>query len=268
MTPNRTRNHFLETDRQELADLGPAPAAAKPTVCGRFSPEKRVFHPEQVQVPLPNPCKRCQAGRRTRKERALRPLRRRKTWTKEDHDVIRREYDHTRQSKEHLAHKLGTTYNAVHAQIGLIGLAKSYDRRPWTKEDDDRLEQFLPNLSINTAAKRLKRTVSSVSARARRLKLSRRDRHNWYTLEEVSQILGAGAKWVKKRIDQGALKATKHHPIATNRSENNTWHIAKADLKAYIRRYPQELIGRNIDVIQFVDILAGIADPEPAQRRS
>ena len=36
------------------------------------------------------------------------------------------------------------------------------------------------------------------------------------------------------------------------------WHIAEKDLRAYIRRYPEELNGRNVDLIAIVEILAGI----------
>ena len=236
-------------------------------MCGKSSPKDRTF-PHNEENQLPNECIKCRTAITTRRAKRLRPKPKKlKIWTNEDHDIIRRDHQHTRQSKEYLAQKLDTTYDAVQAQVRMLGLTKTQDKKPWTKQEDDQLEQLLANFSINTAAKRMHRSESSIASRAKRLRIPRRNRDNWYTLEEVSQIFGSSPKWVKQKITQGSLKATRHYPTDTNPSHTNPWHITKADLKNYIRRYPQELAGRNIDIIQLVHILAGIADPNPSDRR-
>ena len=102
-------------------------------------------------------------------------------------------------------------------------------------------------------AKMLGRTVTSVKARAGRIGASWRDRDGWYTAQEVSEILGFGPHWVKDRISRGMLTANQ-----TGGREQGVWRIQQKDLRDFIRRYPHELIGRNLDVVQVVEILVGV----------
>lgn len=79
----------------------------------------------------------------------------------------------------------------------------------------------------------------------------------WYTKKEVCEILGVGHKRVQSWIDDGQLKASWHHERKPSKHGLGAWHIEARDLKAFIRRYPEE-IGRNVDMIQIVEILVGL----------
>ena len=46
------------------------------------------------------------------------------------------------------------------------------------------------------------------------------------------------------------------HPVPQD-PMHRTWHIDQRDLKTIIRRYPQDLDGRNVDLITIVGLLAG-----------
>ena len=171
-------------------------------------------------------------------------------WTKEERELLRREYRKTQESRRELAARLGVSEFAVAAQITRMGIAKVIDRRPWTPEEDERLRRLMPHKSVRRIAKIMHRSINSVAVRAKRIQAFRHIREGWYTREEVCEILGRDPRWVQRRIDNGTLKATHHH--------GHDWHIEERDLRAFIRTYCHELNGRNVDLVQVVAILAGI----------
>jgi len=95
---------------------------------------------------------------------------------------------------------------------------------------------------------------------ATRLQVSRLIREGWFTKREVCEILAHDHKWVQARIDSGALKATYHYGSRPTQKGMSAWHIREHDLVQFIRRYPQELMGCNIDIIMIVELLAGITN--------
>ena len=179
-------------------------------------------------------------------------------WTEEERDIVRREYRQTKRSRWELAVKLGVTEYAVAGQIASMGLAKRTDRRPWTPAEDEQLRELIPRKSVRQIAKILQRSVNAVTVRAKRLQASLRVRDGWYTQREVCEILGVDHRWVQRRIESRRLKATWHHGHRPPRDCGGYWHIEVKDLKRFIRRYSHELNGRNVDLIQVVDILAGL----------
>ena len=181
-------------------------------------------------------------------------------WTDDDRDIVRREYTGNRRSLCEIAHKLGATEFGVKGQVNKMGLAKITNRRPWTPAEDGKLRKLMGEHPPLQVAKRMKRSVNSVVVRAKRLGISRRDRDGWYTKMEVCDILGMGHKWVQSRIDDGRLVA-KHHLAGSTPGQDGMamWHINREDLKRYLRENAHELVGRNVDLIQVVDILSGIA---------
>ena len=149
-----------------------------------------------------------------------------------------------------------------------MGLSKRTDRKPWTKEADDTLRELVPTLSVHQIAKRMNRSENSVTVRLKRLKLHRRDRAGWFTMREITEILCKDHKWIRKRIESGALKATRH-TIPDSKDpmgdERHTWHVAETDLRDFIVRYPQDLDARNVDLITIVHLLAD-SPPEKHQK--
>lgn len=188
----------------------------------------------------------------------------RHAWTDEERAIIRRDYKHSRESCRHLAHYLSSftgekiTANGVKGQVQLMGIAKSNDRHPWTPEEDAKLRELIPSFCPRVVATKMHRSLCSVVVRSTRLKVSRRCRNGWFTKNELMTILGHDHKWIQRRIDSGALKASYHYGIRPTQLGGSAWHIKETDLKDFIRRYPEELVGCNIDIITIVDIIAGI----------
>lgn len=185
-------------------------------------------------------------------------------WSEDDREIIRRDYAHTHASRRHLAEKLSVIHGeritefAVAGQISMMGIAKRDDRRPWTPQEKERLAGLIHQYSPRKVARMMHRSLNSVVVQSKRQNTSLRVRDGWFTKREVCEILGMDHKWVQRRIDSGALKASYHYERRPSKFGGSAWHIEEKDLKDYIRRHPEDLNGRNVDLIIIVDILAGI----------
>ena len=179
-------------------------------------------------------------------------------WTEDEKLIVRRDYAHTRKSAIEIAERMGVTEFAVKGQVSIMGLGNHDNRHPWTPKEDAKLRRLLRRWGPRTVAKKMHRSLNSVVLRSKRLNISRRQRDGWFTKTEVCEILGVDHKWVQARIDSGALKAYYHYGTKPSKHGMSAWHIEEAALKDFIRRYPQELIARNLDIIMVVDILAGV----------
>lgn len=45
-----------------------------------------------------------------------------------------------------------------------------------------------------------------------------------------------------------------------NGEKVHAWHIEEKTIRDFLRRYPEELNARNVDMIMVVDILAGVTN--------
>lgn len=179
-------------------------------------------------------------------------------WTEDERNIIRRDYRHTRASSQEIAARLGVSEFAVKGQVSEMGIAKRDDRRPWTPEEKEKLADLINRYCIRRVAQKMHRSLNSVGMMSRRMGLSRRDRTGWFTKQEVCAILGHGHKWVQVRIDSGALEATYHYEHRPTQIGQSAWHIEEKSLVKFIRTYPEDMVGVNLDIMTIVDILAGI----------
>jgi len=188
-------------------------------------------------------------------------------WTEEERAIVRAEYQGTKRSAQEIANRLGQgiTANGVHGQCAKMGILKP--KSPYWKESEvKKLIKLIPKYSVTEVAKRLHRSINAVNLKVKRLGLYWRDHEDWYTKKEVMEICGVDHKKVQTWIDLGVLKARWHNPEREPQQNGmGMWHIDREDLRAFIRRYPQELLGRNVDLIQIVDILVGLDNINPEQ---
>lgn len=184
------------------------------------------------------------------------------SWAEEELEIVRRDFKHSRQSCIDLANRLSkpgdkVTQFAVRGKVQIMGITRD-GRQPWDEPQDKRLRLLFGKYPPLRVAKMMKRGVNSVVVRAKRLKIYRRCRDGWYTKAEVCEILGVDHRWVQARIDCGALNASWHGETKPCKNGGSCWHIEEDALKEFIRLYPQDLVGRNVDIIQIIDLLAGI----------
>jgi len=187
-------------------------------------------------------------------------LRQNHNWTEEERQIIRRDYRHTFASKQELATRLGVSPFGVAGQVAYMGIARRDDRRPWSPEEKERVVDLIQRYCPRRVARLMHRSLNSVVVKSKRLGASRRIRNGWFTKAEVCQILGMGHKWVQRRIDSGVLVASHHSEHRPSQNGGSTWHIEEKAIKDFLRRYPEELNGRNVDLPMIVDILAGISN--------
>lgn len=179
-------------------------------------------------------------------------------WTEGERDIVRRDYQGTNASALQIANKLGVSLYGVKAQIENMRISFRPDRRAWSPKEEEWLGELISKYPTHIVARRMKRTVNSVVVKSKRLGYLRRVRDGWYTKREVCHILGVDHHWIQARIDNGALKASWHFGIRPQKNGGAYWHIWQKDLRDFIRKHPDELHGRNVDMIQVVEILAGI----------
>ena len=184
------------------------------------------------------------------------------SWTDEEREIVRREYAGTNASASRIAAMLSrpgdhVTKWAVKGQVQKLGLAR-IKSRAWSSKEDEKLADLTTKFAPLTIARKLRRSEGSITNRQKRLGLSRLARDGWYTKKEVCSILGMDHKWVQVRIESGALVASSHHGRRPAKNGAGSWHIEQKALRHFIRTYPQELLGRNLDVIQVVEVLCGV----------
>ena len=235
-------------------------APSQPTAQRTKAPDA-TSRPMRV-VPPPAPRRRPANATVTRLAPKGRPEPRRKrprhVWTQQECDLLRLYYRGTTESRRYLAGVLKMSDSAVAGKISRMGLCKRSDRTKWSAEDDEQLKTLLPKYTVSRISKIMHRSVNAVYIRAKRLKISCRDRDDWYTLQEAAEILGMDRRWVRKRVEIGVLKASTHYEHPRSDGYTSAYRIRRGELKNFIRRYPHELNAVNIDVIAVVDLLSGL----------
>jgi len=176
-------------------------------------------------------------------------------WTEEERTIVRRDYNGTNASAERIASKLGVTCCAVKGQVARMGIAMQKSP-PWTDRELRQLEELVHRYSISTIARKLHRSHNAVAVKAKRLKLSLRNRDDWYTKKEVCEICGVDHKKVQSWIDLRALRASYHNGRRPSKFGMAMWHIEVKDFKDFLLNYSGELLGRNADIQQIIWIVS------------
>lgn len=182
----------------------------------------------------------------------------RHNWTEEEKVYLRCEYRYTKHSFNILAREFGVTSNALRKILSRLGLVKY--RKDWSKADLGFLCRNYTELPTVALARKLKRSEGAIRQKALKLKISKGDRVDWFTLNDVYQMLGVSQKWLMRRLRNGyKLVIRQFNPeVSLAKMGGSPYYISRASLRDFIRRYPEELNGRNVDFVMLVDILAGI----------
>ena len=184
-------------------------------------------------------------------------------WTDDERDIVRRDYRHTNTSASLIAAMLSrpgdpVTRHAVKGVVAKMGIARPAGRR-WSDDDEEILRDLYCRFEIAVVARKMKRSRSAIVLKAKRIGLNRMMRDGWYTKADVCELFGVDHHWVTARVNSGALVAKSNRPdLAPAQKGGSYWRIQEKDLRSFIRRYPQELQGRNVDMLQLVDLLSGV----------
>jgi len=184
------------------------------------------------------------------------PRRKPHIWTDADDDIVRSNYCGTNKSALWIAQKIGCSLWSVKGRVYRLGLALK--RSPdWTEKELEKLAVLIHQYPVLSVARKLHRSPNAVRVKATQLKMGLRIRDGWYTKKEVCEILGLNHHRVQRLIDDGKLKAAWHTEREPQKNGMAPWRIMEEDIRDFIRRYPEELLGRNVDIVQIVHILSG-----------
>jgi hypothetical protein len=142
----------------------------------------------------------------------------------------------------------------IKRQAARLGLTMHMDRRPWTRGELDRLENMVGQVSSATIAKRLRRPVSSVVNKLKRMQISRRMR-NGYTMRDLELCLGEDhhkiSGWIQKGWLRDRLQGTRRH----DGNGRDIHRIREKDILEFVRDHPQEINLGKVDQPWFLDLV-------------
>ena len=142
----------------------------------------------------------------------------------------------------------------IKRQAARLGLTMHMDRKPWNRSELDVLEDLVGRVSAATIAKRLKRPVSSVVDKLKRMHISRRVRDG-YTMRDLEMCLGEDhhkiAGWIQSDWLQDRLQGTRRH----DGNGNDIHRIREQDILDFIQNHPQEINLGKVDQTWFLDLV-------------
>lgn len=166
--------------------------------------------------------------------------------------LILAKYDGRKETIEELAEMLCVPRWKVRRWASDLGLARSRDPR-WTQDEIAYLERYLHLQSLDTIAKKLRRTKTAVRLKAKRLGINKCYQEG-YTLRGLCLGLGCDHHKIRKWIEKGWLKGRRR---GTEREANDCWYFSDAAIRDLVRHHPEEIDPRRADWLWLVDILLG-----------
>jgi hypothetical protein len=173
--------------------------------------------------------------------------------------VLKSRYDpHVKGRAAEIAASLEMPRWAVTHRAAFLGLATlTKDRRPWTVEEDAIVEDNAGSRHVHWLSRRLKRSISSVTNRIKRLRISRRWREG-YTLRDLEVCLGADHRLIARWVDAGKLRGQRRFG---NGGSTDAWYFTDEDLLRFVMEHPAEITLARVDQVWFMDLLQGEGGP-------
>lgn len=133
----------------------------------------------------------------------------RKRWTKEEYELLEKLTMQDKKTPKEIASILGRTEDAIIIKINRRGLqVQTNDKRFWKKEEEDLLSDLWGSTSKENIAKKLNRTVSSITNKAVQLGLGSYLENNYdgLTVKEIAEILDISENVVRNTFFPLGLK--------------------------------------------------------------
>jgi hypothetical protein len=177
-------------------------------------------------------------------------------WTPERDQVLRDRYT-SRQRKcgDLLGRAWGIPGYAVRRHAAQLGLTRPWpkDRRNWTAEELSFLEEHAGVRHANWIAKRLKRSLSSVVIRMKRLHISRVVREG-YRMRDLEMCFGMDHRAIGRWIREGKLGA-KRAGMNRTPEQGDFWHVTDEDIMQFLREHPTAYRLDRVDQVWFLDLV-------------
>lgn len=174
-------------------------------------------------------------------------------WTQQELDFLKVSYKGTKGNvfsvQQSIKRMFGIdrTYYAIRHKAKDLELTKHRSRK-WSKLQESELENLASEMPVKKIALKMNRTLHSIRNKCNELgiKTGTPGRCNWYTQQDLVHIFGVCNTTILRWIKNKELIADK---------QGSSYKISIKDLRNFIIKYPFEFTGRNVDMIQIVDIL-------------
>jgi hypothetical protein len=140
---------------------------------------------------------------------------------------------HLSAALDSLQRRTGWPRSAILSKAHRLGLSN----RPWSPEETAYLEEAVGRVSARQIAKRLKRSPTSVNARARKLGLSRRCQEG-YTQTDLEVVFGVNDRKVRCWMQSGKLGPVRNW---------NGHRVSADNVKRFISSHYKEYDLRRVD---------------------
>ncbi len=174
-------------------------------------------------------------------------------WQPKEKEIVKKGYTGEKKNildiKKQLEYFCGTkrTEDSIRKMAAKLGLTR-FKRSNWTKAGVELLEALSGSFTPLQISLKMGRSLTAVYNKANALGIPLNQHHDLYTVNELASMLGVWDGTITRWLKQGTLKTAEHYT-------SDHWIITRCAVKEFIINHPTELTGRNIDVVQLVDIL-------------
>lgn len=138
------------------------------------------------------------------------------------------------------------------AELGLTG--PSTKGADWTAAEDAFLETHIGTRTVGWIGRSLKRSMTAVVVRSKRLSISCRDARTWYTARQVAEGFGVDSKTVTRWIEQHKL-AARHEGQDYPDGRPAAWRIEHAAVRRFIQVNPTAFSLAKVEPVWFLDLV-------------
>jgi hypothetical protein len=170
-------------------------------------------------------------------------------WTENDIETLRINYNGNVRDITDLAGRMNRTFYSLEAKAGSLGLTR-VRRKFWDKDDIEFLRENTGRHSVRKLSEMMKRSANAIVLQMKTLGLHRKNRNGWYTTTEAAEIMGCSKQKIAWLIRDKKLFAKPHYD-----TEHSVLEITRKAMRRFICTYPAELQGRNVDMVQLIDVL-------------
>lgn len=189
-------------------------------------------------------CKHCRWRHRGKRAKKY-------VWTPERDALLRQHYDgRIKGRSSEVAARLGWPKWVICKRAAVLGLCYPADRRDWTKKEESFLTWHAGYRTVNWMSKQLKRSLSSVTLKLKRMKISRAMR-NGYMLRELEACFGIDHHQIERWVEKGWLQSRQLTPGASK----SKWQVKESDLLAFIQAHTMEFRLDKVDQRWFMDLI-------------
>lgn len=159
-----------------------------------------------------------------------------------------------------LAKRMGVPKWRLARWAAALGLSEHLATKPapWTPAEDAHLERRLEQgRTLEVIARELRRSLTAVEVRAKRLGISRRSCRHGLSATAAAMAMGVDVHKVTRWIAAGWLDASRMGTARVPQQGGDEWVIPEQALRKFLREHPTAYSLRRVDQTWFLSLVFG-----------